>query len=91
MLLLLLLLLLPLSECVRACVRARQGPARRCPRAPRPRTTQPHSHTCSRAQATCYEDSRLLKLFADMVKILYDSEVGGWVGEWVGGWVGGVR
>ena len=26
-------------------------------------------------QVTCYEDSRLLKLFADMVKVLYDVEV----------------
>jgi len=24
---------------------------------------------------TCYEDSRLLKLFADIVKILYDCDV----------------
>lgn len=27
------------------------------------------------AQVTCYEDSRLLKLFADVVKILYDADV----------------
>ena len=26
-------------------------------------------------QVTCYEDSRLLKLFADVVKILYDTDV----------------
>lgn len=26
-------------------------------------------------QVTCYEDSRLLKLFADIVKILYDTDV----------------
>lgn len=26
-------------------------------------------------QANCYEDSRLLKLFPDMVKILYDTDV----------------
>lgn len=31
----------------------------------------------STMQVTCYEDSRLLKLFADMVKVLYDVEVVG--------------
>lgn len=29
------------------------------------------------AQVTCYEDSRLLKLFADIVKVLYDVDVVG--------------
>lgn len=29
------------------------------------------------AQVTCYEDSRLLKMFADVVKVLYDTDVVG--------------
>lgn len=29
------------------------------------------------AQVTCYEDSRLLKLFADVIKVLYDCDVVG--------------
>jgi hypothetical protein len=29
------------------------------------------------AQVTCYEDSRLLKLFVDIVKILYGADVVG--------------
>jgi hypothetical protein len=30
---------------------------------------------CWLAQVCCYEDSKLLKLFTDIVRILYDSDV----------------
>jgi hypothetical protein len=30
-----------------------------------------------RAQVICYEDSRLLKLFADITRVLYDTDVVG--------------
>jgi hypothetical protein len=54
----------------------------RCTPMRRPPALAPFAlHLCRRAltpcplQVTCYEDSRLLKLFADVVKVLYDADV----------------